>query len=97
MHNPGQAHRNIVKHTFRYVLETQDNNITFTQDKPSSLVDYTNLDYIGCLESQESTSEQCFKFEYRSILWRSKLPDCTTTSTMEAEYIAALDVDKEAL
>ena len=32
-----------------------------------------------------------------AISWTSKLHDCTTTSTTEAEYVAAFDARKEAL
>ena len=30
-------------------------------------------------------------------MWKSKLQECTTTSTTEANYVAASDVAKEAL
>ena len=42
-------------------------------------------------------SAYCFKFVHGSISWRSKLHECTTRSTTEAEYIVASDVAKEAL
>ena len=37
IHNPGRAHWNAMKHIFRYLVGTQDYDITFAPDKPSWL------------------------------------------------------------
>ena len=91
MHNPGRAHWNAVKHIFGYLV-----GIAFAPDEPSSLVGYTASDYRGCIDSRKSKSGYCFKFGHGSISWRSKLQDCTATSTTEAEYVAASDAAKES-
>ena len=75
MHNPGQSHWNTVKHVFRYLVGTQDYDITFAPDQPSSLVGYNDLDYGVCIGSHKSTSGYCLKFGYGSISWRLKLQD----------------------
>ena len=36
-------------------------------------------------------------FKHGAISWRSKLEECTTTSTTKEEYVAASDAAKEAL
>jgi hypothetical protein len=97
MHNPGRLHWNAVKHIFRYLVGTQDYNITFGPDEPSSLVGFTDSDYASCYDTRKSTSGYFFKFGHGAISWRSKLQDCTATSSTEAEYVAASDAAKEAL
>ena len=66
-----------------------DFKITFAPDKPSSLVGYIDSDYGGCPDSRKSTSQYYFMFGLRSISCRLKLQECTATSTIGAEYIAA--------
>jgi hypothetical protein len=97
MHNPDRPHWNAVKHIFRYLAGTQDYVIKFGPNEPLGLLGYTDSDYAGCLDSRKSTFGYFFRFGYGAILWRSKLQDCTATSTTEAEYIAVSDVAKEAL
>ena len=46
---------------------------------------------------RKSTTGYCFKFGNGAISWKSKLQECTATSTTEAEYVAASDTAKEAL
>jgi hypothetical protein len=58
---------------------------------------YTDSDYAGCLDTRKSTSGYIFKFGNDAISWRSKLQDCTATSTTEAVYVAASNAAKEAL
>jgi hypothetical protein len=55
------------------------------------------LDYAGCYDTRKSTSGYFFKFWHGAVSWRSKLQDCTATSTTKAEYVAASDVAKQAL
>ena len=49
------------------------------------------------MDSRKSTTGYCFKFGNGAISWKSKLQECTTTSTTEAKYVAASDAAKEAL
>jgi hypothetical protein len=97
MHNPGRPHWNAVKHIFRYRVGTQDYNIKFGPNKPLGPVGYTNSNYAGCLDTQKSMSGYIFNFGNSAISWRSKLQDCTATSTTEAEYVATSDAAREAL
>jgi hypothetical protein len=86
-----------VKHIFRYLVGTQDYGIKFKPNEASGPVGFTDLDYAGCLDTRKSTSGYFFRFRTGGISWRSKLQDYTTTSTTEAEYVAASDAAKEAL
>ena len=97
MHNPGRSHWNVVKHVFRYLVGTKDHGILFGLDKTSSVVSYTDSNFVDCVESRKSTTGYCFKFSNGAISWKSKLQEGTTTSTIEAEYVAASDAAKEAL
>ena len=96
MHNPGRSHWNAVKHVFRYLAGTKDHDILFGLNSTSSIVGNTDLDFAGCVESRKSTTGYCFKFGNGAISWKSKLQECTTTSTTKAEYVAASDATKEA-
>jgi hypothetical protein len=73
MHSPGRLHWNAMKHIFRYLVGTQDHDITFRPDELSILVGFTNSNYVGCYDSRKSTSGYFFKFEHVAISWRSKL------------------------
>jgi hypothetical protein len=97
MHNPSRPHWNTVKDIFRYLVGTQDYNIKFGPNVPLGPVGFIDSDYAGCLDTRKSTSGYFFRFGTGGISWRSKLQDCTTTSTTEAEYVATSDVAKEAL
>ena len=97
MHNPGRSHWNAVKHVFRYLVGTKDHGILFGPNKKIGLVGYTDSDFVGCVDSRKSTTGYCFKFGNGAISWKSKLQECTTTSTTEVEYVATSDAGKEAL
>jgi hypothetical protein len=97
MHNSGHPHWNAVKHIFRHLVGTQDYGIKFGPNETLGPVGFTDSDYAGCLDTRKSTFGYFFRFGTGGISWRSKLQDCTTTSTTEAEYVAASDAAKEAL
>ena len=54
-----------------------------------NLVGYTDSDYAGCRIDRKSTSGSCQFLGQRLVSWFSKKQQSTTTSTAEAEYIAA--------
>jgi hypothetical protein len=97
MHNPSRPHWNVVKHIFTYLVNTQDYGIKFGPNEPLLLIGYTDLDYVGCLDTRKSTFEYFFRFGYGAISWRSKLQHYTGTSTTKAEYVAMSDAVKEVL
>ena len=82
---------------FRYQGGTKDHNILFGPNSTLGVVSYTDLDFAGCVDSRKSTTGYCFKFGNGAISLKSKLEECTGTSTTEAEYLAASDATKEAL
>ena len=82
---------------FRYLAGTKDHNVLSGPNSTSGVVGYIDSDFAGCVDSRKLTTEYCFKFGNGAISWKSKLQECTTTSTTEAEYAAASDATKEAL
>ena len=97
MHNPGRSHWNAVKHVFGYLASTKDHGILFGPNSTLGVVGYTDSDFVGCVDNRKSTIGYCFKFGNGAISWKLKLQECTTTSTTEAEYVAASGAAKEAL
>ena len=97
MHNPSRSQWNAVKHVFRYLVGTKDLGILFGPNDGSGIVSYTDANFAGCVDSKKLTTGYYFKFGNGAISWKSKLQECTATSTTEAEYVAASDAAKEAL
>ena len=66
-------------------------------DKDESVVGYTDLDYVGNLDKRRSTSSYVFTFTRGAVSWRSRLQDSVVLSTIEAEYVVAIEACKEAI
>ena len=97
MSNPGKKHWEAVKHILRYLKGTTDAQLTFGLTTSAEVEGYTDSDYAGNADNRKSTSGYIFTYGGGAISWRSKLQECTTLSTIEAEYIAALAVAKEVI
>ena len=95
MSNPGQKHWEAVKHILKYLRGTKDSRLTFGSNNSTQVEGYTNSDYVGNTDNQKSTSGYVFTYGGVAISWRSKIQECTTLFTVEAEYIATLDAAKE--
>jgi hypothetical protein len=95
--NPGKAHWSAVKRILSYLSGTLNHGILFSSKGRAHLVGFTDADYAGYLDSCKSTSGFLFLHLGCAVAWGSHRQTCTTTSTTEAEYIAASDATKEAI
>ena len=96
MSNPGKKHWEAVKGIMRYLNGTRDVCICFGS-KGTCVEGYTDADYAGDMDKRRSTLGYVFMFTGGAVSWRSRLQDCTSMSTTEAEYIAASEACKEAI
>jgi hypothetical protein len=98
MANPGKQHWDAVKWIFRYLRGTTDYGITFVRQKSDlSVVGYVDADYAGDLDDRRSTTGYVFTLAGGPICWKSMIQSTVAMSTTEAEYMAAVEVAKEAL
>jgi hypothetical protein len=58
---------------------------------------YTGADYAGDEDSRKSTSGYMMTYAGGAVSWQSKLQNCISLSTTDAEYIAAVDACKEVI
>ena len=58
---------------------------------------YTDSDFQSDKDSRKSTSGYVFTLGSGAISWRSIKQSCIADSTMEVEYVAALEASKEAV
>ena len=60
-------------------------------------IGYTDSDFMSDKDSSKSTSWHVFMLGGRAISWGSIKQECTTNSTLEAEYVAACEALMEAV
>ena len=56
------------------------------------LVGYTDLDWVGSVEDQKSTSGCCFGLGSDVISWFNRKQTSVALSSVEAEYVAAREI-----
>ena len=87
--DPKESHLIAVKRIFRYLKGTPNLGIWYPKDTGFNLVGYTDSDFAGCKIDRKSTSGSCQFLGRRLVSWYSKKQHSVSTSTAEAEYIAA--------
>ena len=61
-----------------------------------SLVDYSDADWAGDLDTRRSTSGTLFLMSESAVSWTSKIQSVVALSSSEAEYIALSMATQEA-
>ncbi|KAD2392849.1 hypothetical protein E3N88_39826 [Mikania micrantha] len=74
---------------YRGMIGTPDLGLWYPSDDNFELTAYSDLDYGGCKRDFKSTSAGCQFFGTRLVTWQCKKQTSVSTSTCEAEYIAA--------
>ena len=80
----------------RYLSHTKSMRLCYGSHD-LSVKGYTNSDYARDLDKQRSTSSYVFMLARGAMSWRSRLQNCITQSTIEAEYVVATEACKEAI
>nr|GEZ88380.1 ribonuclease H-like domain-containing protein [Tanacetum cinerariifolium] len=95
MHDPREPHLAALKRVLRYVRGTLDFELQLYASLTSSLVVYTNADWVGCPNTRGSTSGYCVFFGDNLFSWSSKRQHALSCSSAKAEYRGVANVVAE--
>ncbi|KAI3772163.1 hypothetical protein L6452_03343 [Arctium lappa] len=88
--NPKESHLSAVKRIFRYLRGSPSLGLWYPKLSSFDLTAYTAADHAGCKLDRKSTSGCCQLQGNKLVSWSSKKQNCVSTSTAEAEYVAAV-------
>ncbi|KAJ9564972.1 hypothetical protein OSB04_000938 [Centaurea solstitialis] len=86
---PKESHLTAVKRIFRYLKGTPNLGLWYSKDSGFDLTAYSDSDFAGCKIDRKSTTSGCHLLGGKLVSWTSKKQNSVSTSTVEAEYVAA--------
>ncbi|KAI3669723.1 hypothetical protein L6452_41087 [Arctium lappa] len=86
---PKESHLIAVKRIFRYMKGTPNLGLWYPKDTGFDLIGYSDSDFSGCKLYRKSTTGGCQLLGGKMASWTSKKQNSVSTSTAEAEYVAA--------
>ncbi|GMP70897.1 hypothetical protein CsSME_00029533 [Camellia sinensis var. sinensis] len=95
--NPGLEHWKAAKKVMRYLQGTKDYKLTYRHADSLEVIGYSNLDFAGCSDTRRSTSRYIFLLTGGVVSWRSIKQSITTSSTMQAKFVACYEATTQAL
>ncbi|KAI3672694.1 hypothetical protein L6452_38791 [Arctium lappa] len=95
--NPKESHLATIKRIFRYLKGTPNLGLWYPKDSGFELIAYTDADHAGNKLYRKSTSGAWQYLGDQLVSWSSKKQNCVSTSTTEAEYIAAASCCSQVL
>nr|GEZ96561.1 ribonuclease H-like domain-containing protein [Tanacetum cinerariifolium] len=95
MHDPREPHFAALKRILRYVWGTVDFGLQLYASATTSLVGYTDADWVGCPSTRLSTSGYCVFLGDNLLSWSSKRQHTISRSSTEAEYRGVANVVAE--
>jgi hypothetical protein len=95
--NPGKPNLDGVKKALRYLHGTKGLMLMYKKlDAPLEIVGYSDSDFLGCLDTEKSTSGYIFTLTNGAISWKSSKQSITTSSTMYTEFVAYYEATGQA-
>ena len=76
------------KHVLRYLVGIVDYGLDYRRSDAVRLIGFTDLDQVGSVAYQKSTSECCFSFCSAAVSWFSQKQKSVALSSGEDEYMA---------
>jgi len=95
--NPGKDHWTAARKVMRYLQRTMNFMFTYKRCDFLEVIGYVDSDFAGCRDDFKSTSGYVFMMAGGSISWKSVKQSLTTTSTMQAEYVACYEATLHAI
>jgi hypothetical protein len=95
--NPGISHWNGIKKALRYIQGTNGLMLTYERSNSLEIVGYSDSDFVGCLDTDRSTSGYIFKLAGGVISWSSSKQTVMTSSMMYAEFVACYEAVGQAM
>ncbi|RVW99370.1 Retrovirus-related Pol polyprotein from transposon TNT 1-94 [Vitis vinifera] len=96
MSRPGKQHWEAVKWILRYLKGSLDTCLCFI-GASLKLQGYVDPDFVGDIDNRKSTTGFVFTLGGTSISWALNLQKIVTLSTIEAEYVATIEAEKEMI
>lgn len=72
LHNPTMAHYHAACRVIRYLKNSPGRGIIFRRNAELQLLDFSDSDWAGCIDSRRSISGYCFFLGTSLISWRTK-------------------------
>ncbi|KAJ9548100.1 hypothetical protein OSB04_020643 [Centaurea solstitialis] len=95
--NPKESHMMAVKRILRYLKGTPNRGLWYPKESGFELVAFLDADHGGCQLDRKSTSGHVQFLGDKLVSWGSKKQHCVSTSTAEAEYVAAASCCSQVL
>ncbi|KAJ9539488.1 hypothetical protein OSB04_032221 [Centaurea solstitialis] len=87
--DPKESHMKAIKRIFRYLKGTPNLGLWYPRDSGFNLTAFSDSDFAGCKIDRKSTTGGCQLLGGKLVSWTSKKQNLVSTSTAEAEYVAA--------
>ena len=87
--NPKKSHMDAVRRIFRYLKGSPSLGLWYPKGSGLDLMGYSDSDHAGCKIDRKSTTGGCHFLGGKLVSWTSKKQTSVSTSTAEAEYVAA--------
>lgn len=97
MKNPNQQHMDAVDQILAYSAGTATLGLFYRRNGDPTIQGYVDSDWGGCKDTGKSTTGWIFTLAGAPISWASQRQRTVSSSSTEAEYIAASDACKEAM
>jgi hypothetical protein len=95
--NPGDAHWFAIKNTLKFLRRTKDEFLVYGGLDELVVNGYTDASFETDKDVSKSQSGYVFCHNGGAVSWKSSKQETVVDSTIEAEYIAALEAEKEVV
>ena len=95
--NSDKEHLALLKTVFRYISETLDVKLIFTDNTTDDLIRYTDADFVEAIDSCKLTDNYMFMLAEEYISHQTKHQIVITLLLYELEYMMMFKADKEIM